>query len=280
MPELPEVETTRRGIAPHVVDRRVERIVVRQRSLRWPIPRRLEREMPGQKVRAVLRRAKYLLLVTDGGTALLHLGMSGRLAVLGDAGEPGPHDHVDLVLSGGAPLLRFTDPRRFGCLLWTRGDPLRHRLLKGIGPEPIATGSGQACPEVTSGEDLWRRSRGRRMAVKNYLLDGRVVAGVGNIYASEALWRAGIHPRRAAGRIARARWDVLVGAIQTTLGDALAAGGTTLRDFREPGGAPGYFAQELAVYGREGEPCPACRSPIRRMVLGQRATYSCSSCQT
>jgi formamidopyrimidine-DNA glycosylase len=269
VPELPEVETTRRALEPALSGRRVERVIVRERRLRWPIPEALERGLAGSTVTAVERRAKYLLLRTERGTALLHLGMSGSLRI-GPNEPPGPHDHLDLVLEAG-PLIRFRDPRRFGSALWCEGDPAEHPLLRHLGPEPLEPGF--------SGSLLHERSRGRRAAVKSFVMDGRVVVGVGNIYASEALHLAGIHPARPAGRIARARYDRLSAAIRQVLGEALEAGGTTLRDFSVGDGTPGYFSRRLRVYGRAGEPCELCGSPLRQRVIGQRASYFCASCQ-
>ncbi|MGD8425521.1 MAG: bifunctional DNA-formamidopyrimidine glycosylase/DNA-(apurinic or apyrimidinic site) lyase [Gammaproteobacteria bacterium] len=270
MPELPEVETTRRGIKPWLEGTAVSGVEVRQRQLRWVVPRRLDRQLPGQKVHGVGRRAKYLLLATAGGTLIIHLGMSGSLRVLKDPPAPGPHDHVDIILSSGR-LLRFNDPRRFGAMLWTTRDPLRHPLLRDLGPEPL---SGEF-----SGAALYAAARGRRVAIKNLIMNAKVVVGVGNIYASEALFRAGIRPSRPAGRISLARMEKLASSIQAVLGDALEAGGTTLRDFTWGDGQPGYFAQQLRVYERAGQPCPVCEAPLKRIVLGQRSTYYCSACQ-
>ena len=271
MPELPEVETTRRGIAPVLEGRRVDALVVRQSRLRWPVPvARLRRELVGQRIEAVSRRAKYLLVRTGHGTALLHLGMSGSLRVLTASTPPGPHDHVDLVLDDGT-CLRLRDPRRFGALLWTRRDPLHHPLLRELGPEPFAT--------AFDGAYLHARAKGRRLAVKPFLMDGHVVVGVGNIYASESLHRAGIDPRRAAGRISRARYQRLADAVREVLDEALVAGGTTLRDYTGGHGEAGWFSIHLAVYGRDGEPCPRCGAPVRGLVLGQRSTFFCPACQ-
>jgi formamidopyrimidine-DNA glycosylase len=270
MPELPEVETTRRGIEPHLCGRLVAHVRVREPRLRWRVPPALSRELPGQRIDAVRRRAKYLLLDTGAGSALLHLGMSGSLRVVREAAPAGPHDHVDIVLDSGRSL-RLTDPRRFGSLLWTRGDPLEHPLLAGLGPEPLEAGF--------DGAGLHARARGRRVAIKPFLMDSRTVVGVGNIYASEALFRAGIHPARSAGRISRARMERLAAAVRDVLEDALRAGGTTLRDYSDVEGAPGYFAQDLRVYGREGLPCVRCGAPLRAIVLGQRSTYYCARCQ-
>lgn len=269
MPELPEVETTRRGIEPHLLGRRIRVVTLRRPDLRWPIPSEIEQLLPGQTVLAVRRRAKYLLLDTDPGSALLHLGMSGSLRVL-DAQTPvGRHDHVDLQLEGGR-LLRFNDPRRFGCLLWQPAGEV-HPLLAGLGPEPLDEGF--------DGAWLHARSRGLRASVKTFLMDQSVVVGVGNIYAAESLFEAGIAPQRAAGRVSLARYEQLAAAVRRILGHAITRGGTTLRDFLAPDGAPGYFEQELLVYGRAGQPCRRCGQSLRHAVLGQRTTVWCPRCQ-
>src|SRR5690625_1554073 len=269
MPELPEVETTGRGIAPYLEGRRIRRVILRRRDLRWPIPDAIEQRLPNQRIDSVARRAKYLLLNTGAGSALLHLGMSGSLRVIDAATPVGKHDHYDLQLDHGR-VLRFNDPRRFGCLLWqATGDT--HPLLARLGPEPLSADF--------DGDHLWRASRGRAAAVKAFLMDQAIVVGVGNIYASEALFRAGIHPARAAGRVSRERYRRLAAAVQDILAYAIERGGTTLRDFIRPDGAPGYFEQELMVYGRAGEPCRHCRTPIRARVLGQRNTFFCPRCQ-
>jgi len=269
MPELPEVETTRRGIAPYVEGRVIERVLLRRGDLRWPIPRAIRTALPGQRVDAVERRAKYLLLHTPAGSALLHLGMSGSLRVLDADTPPRAHDHYDLVLDSGLAL-RFNDPRRFGCLLWQKPGEV-HELLRGLGPEPLS--------QDFDGAWLWTHSRGRSAAVKTFLMDQAIVVGVGNIYASEALFAAGIHPKRAAGSVSRARYANLADEVRRILLHAITRGGTTLRDFLAPDGAPGYFEQELFVYGRAGEPCKVCGTPIRSAVIGQRATYWCARCQ-
>ena len=274
MPELPEVETTRRGIAPHLLGRRVTGVVLRRPDLRWPIPREVNELLPGQRIERVERRAKYLLLHTAAGSALLHLGMSGMLRVLPADTPIGPHDHVDLQLQGDpgalARVLRFTDPRRFGCLLW-QPPGQTHDLLVGLGPEPLT--------DDFDGDLLWQLSRGRKAAVKLFLMDNAVVVGVGNIYASEALFAAGIDPRRAAGSVSRARYARLAAEVKRILAYAIERGGTTLRDFLNPDGAPGYFFRELMVYGRAGEACRVCATPIRQTVLGQRSTFWCPRCQ-
>lgn len=274
MPELPEVETTLRGIAPYLIGRRVTGVTLRRSDLRWPIPREISALLPGQRIDAVERRAKYLLLHTEVGSALLHLGMSGMLRVLPPDAPIGKHDHVDITLertSVQAPrILRFTDPRRFGCLLW-QAPGETHELLASLGPEPLT--------DDFDGELLWRLARGRTAAVKLFLMDNAVVVGVGNIYASEALFAAGIDPRRAAGTISRARYARLAAEVKRILSWAIERGGTTLRDFLNPDGAPGYFFRELNVYGRAGEPCHVCSTPIRQVVLGQRSTFWCPHCQ-
>jgi formamidopyrimidine-DNA glycosylase len=269
VPELPEVETTRRGLAPHLIGRRIVALDIRQPRLRWPIPRTLRTQLPGQRIEGIERRAKYLLVHTEPGSALLHLGMSGSLRVLPASTPIGAHDHVDWRLDSGQ-LLRFTDPRRFGSQLWQpRGRT--HELLAGLGPEPLS--------EAFDGDVLWKRARGRRAAVKLFLMDQAIVVGVGNIYASEALFAAGILPGRAAGGVSRERYARLAAAVKRILAHAIERGGTTLRDFISPDGAPGYFEQELFVYGRAGEPCRVCATPIRASVIGQRSTFHCPRCQ-
>lgn len=269
MPELPEVETTRRGIAPHVIGRRVLACELRRPDLRWPIPAEIAELLPGQRIRDVTRRAKYLLLDVERGSAIFHLGMSGCLRVLPDTTPAALHDHVDLLIEGGS-LLRLTDPRRFGCLLWQSTGEV-HPLLAGLGPEPLS--------EDFYGDYLYRLSRGRRGPVKTFLMDQAVVVGVGNIYAAESLFDAGIDPRRAAGRVSLARYRRLAAAVKGILAHAITRGGTTLRDFLSPDGAPGYFEQELKVYGREGLPCRRCTAPLQGLRLGQRATAFCPRCQ-
>jgi len=269
MPELPEVETTRRGIAPHLIGHRVTALVIRQPRLRWPIPPLLRRKLPGQEIENVERRAKYLLVHTGAGSALLHLGMSGSLRVLPAEVPPQTHDHFDWCLDSGR-ILRFTDPRRFGCLLWQPSGTV-HALLADLGPEPLS--------EAFGGAQLWKMSRGRSAPVKTFLMDQKIVVGVGNIYAAEALFAAGIHPRRAAGSVSLARYLRLADEVKRILAHAIRRGGTTLRDFISPDGVPGYFEQELFVYGRAGEPCKVCGTPIRAIVLGQRSTFYCPRCQ-
>lgn len=269
MPELPEVETSRRGIAPWVEQQRVSGVIVRDRRLRWPVPQDIDRQLPGQVIQSVSRRAKYLLFKTDAGTVMLHLGMTGSVRII-DADEPAAkHDHVDLRFDSGKAL-RFRDPRRFGSLLWT-SNPDEHELLRDLGPEPLSA--------AFNGESLWQKSRGRRVSIKQFIMTPAVVVGVGNIYASEALFKAGIHPRRAAGRISLPRMQTLAEVIKSVLQRAIKAGGTTLRDFYGGDGEPGYFQLQLDAYGREGLPCTVCKKPIRAVVLGQRSTFYCTNCQ-
>lgn len=270
MPELPEVETTRAGIAPHVVGLQIKHVRVRQPKLRWPVPVELRDAIEGRRIESLSRRAKYLLFQVSGGTLLVHLGMSGSLRIV-EAGRPaGVHDHIDIEFVDGR-LLRYTDPRRFGAFLWVQGDPLQHPLLNKLGPEPLE--------ESFSAQYLHEQSSQRKLPVKSFIMDSHVVVGVGNIYANEALFRAGIHPKRAAGRIALPRYECLVKAIKNTLAEAIASGGTTLKDFVGGDGKPGYFKQELKVYGRAGESCIQCGHVLKEIRLGQRSTVFCAACQ-
>ncbi|MFZ5555143.1 MAG: bifunctional DNA-formamidopyrimidine glycosylase/DNA-(apurinic or apyrimidinic site) lyase [Pseudomonadota bacterium] len=270
MPELPEVETARRGIERRLAGHRITGIVVRNPALRWPVPPELATKLPGRRVGSVRRRGKYLLVDCGGGTLILHLGMSGSLRLVPAEVPPTPHEHVDLRLDDGLAL-RLRDPRRFGAVLWTEDDPLRHPLLGRLGPEPLTA--------AFSGETLWRATRGRRAAIKHVLMDSRIVVGVGNIYASEALFRAGVRPGTAAGRLSRARCDRVADAVKATLRAALRGGGTSLRDFVDTDGNLGCFQLRLWVYGRDGEPCRTCGTPIRGRRTGQRSTFYCPSCQ-
>jgi formamidopyrimidine-DNA glycosylase len=269
MPELPEVETTCRGIAPHIIGQRVSRVIVRNPNLRWPVSRRLVTELTGQIIGSVRRRAKYLLLETEAGTAILHLGMSGSLRLIAATEAPRKHDHVDIVFGDSA--LRLTDPRRFGSLHWTRKPAMQHRLISPLGCEPLG--------EEFNGDYLYQRSRSRTVAVKQFIMNSHIVAGIGNIYASEALYMAGIHPQHAAGKVSRKKYWLLAEVIKEVLNDAIDQGGTTLRDFVNGEGKPGYFSQHLNVYGKAGEPCISCRVPIREIRQGQRSTYYCPRCQ-
>ncbi|MDF2446712.1 MAG: DNA-formamidopyrimidine glycosylase [Moraxellaceae bacterium] len=269
MPELPEVETTRLGILPAVAGHRVQRLQVHEPRLRWPVPPELK-AIEGQRIGDVTRRGKYLLLHTKAGTALVHLGMSGSLR-LASPGEPRRlHDHLEISLDSGL-VLRFHDPRRFGCFLWLTTPPAEHPLLVGLGPEPLE--------DDFQGAYLFERSRGRQAPIKSFLMDSHVVVGVGNIYANEALFRAGIHPLRAAGRISACRYEALATAVKEILAYAIQRGGTTLRDFVNGHGEPGYFQLELDAYGRSGEPCHRCQTPMREVRLGGRSTVYCPRCQ-
>jgi formamidopyrimidine-DNA glycosylase len=270
MPELPEVETTRRGIAPALVGHRVVDMIVRDRRLRWPMAADLETAIRHQIVQRVERRAKYILIGFDAGTLIVHLGMSGSLRVLEALVPPRPHDHWDLVLDS-SKALRFHDPRRFGSAHWTSSNPHQHPLLAKLAPEPLSDEFDAAY--------LHRATRHRSVAIKTFIMNSQVVVGVGNIYASEALFRAGISPRRAAGRITRAQALALTHAIKAVLTEAIDVGGTTLRDYVNTDGLPGYFRQRLFVYEREGQPCRTCRTPVKQFVQGQRSTYWCARCQ-
>lgn len=273
MPELPEVETARRGISPHVVNRVIESVVVRDRRLRWPVPRGLEKKLMGRTVEAVNRRAKYLFLEFSDCALMIHLGMSGSLRIVRqDTSPPLPHDHVDIVFDDGS-VLRYRDPRRFGSIHFIDDDRSQHPLLARLGPEPLS--------DAFDGRRLFDLSRKRQAAVKNFIMDSSIVVGVGNIYACEALFRAGVRPTRPAGRISSKRYDSLAQSIKLTLDEAITAGGTTLRDFVNADGQAGYFSQKLDVYGREGEVCVnQCGAEIRRQVIGQRSTFYCVRCQS
>jgi len=270
VPELPEVETTRRGIRRALRGRRIEAFVLKDHRLRWPVDRSLGKVLPGQRVRDVRRRAKYLLIDLDRGTLIAHLGMSGSLRVVPPDAPWLKHDHYELRLDGGR-CLRFNDPRRFGSLHWTTDDPQEHPLLADLGPEPLG--------REFDGDYLAQRAKGRKVAIKQFLMDQRVVVGVGNIYASEALFHAGIHPRRAAGKVSRERLGRLAKAVKKVLSASIRQGGTTLRDYVNADGTPGYFRQKLYVYERDGQPCRHCGTPIRKLAQGQRSTYFCPSCQ-
>ncbi len=269
MPELPEVETTRRGIEPHVLGRRIQHVVLRRPDLRWPIPPEIATTLPGEQIQRVRRRAKYLLLDFEPGSALLHLGMSGSLRVLPTGTPVRTHDHVDFELED-KHVVRFNDPRRFGALLWQPAGTT-HPLLEGLGPEPLS--------DAFDGAWLYARSRGRKASVKTFLMDQAIVVGVGNIYAAEALFAAGIAPLRAAGSVSRARYELLADEVKRILAAAIQRGGTTLRDFISPDGSAGYFAQELSVYGREGERCIRCGAALKHAYIGQRASVWCPKCQ-
>ncbi len=269
MPELPEVEVTRRGISPILEGAIVTAVIVRNPRLRWPVPADLQDRLIGQVIRRIDRRAKYLLFNFDHGTLIVHLGMSGSLRIVEGSPPPGPWDHVELVF--GHRRLRLRDPRRFGAVLWHEGPIESHPLIGHLGVEPFSPAFGGAL--------LHAQSRGRRSAVKVFLMDNTIAVGIGNIYANESLYRAGIHPRTAAGRITLGRYERLCERIRETLSAALSAGGSSLRDFVGGDGQAGYFQQSYTVYGREGEPCRACSTPVRRIVQGQRSTFFCVRCQ-
>jgi formamidopyrimidine-DNA glycosylase len=270
MPELPEVETTRRGLLPAVLGKRIAQVHVYEPRLRWPVPPHFARELEGRTVRAIDRRGKYLIWDCEAGYLLSHLGMSGSLTAIHGTPPRSRHDHVELVFEHGIRV-RFHDPRRFGAMLWIGGRAPRHPLLDKLGPEPLS-------PAFT-GKHLHQRSRGKSVAVKNFIMDASVVVGVGNIYASESLFHAGIAPTLAAGRISLARYERLAAAIVKTLAAAIKAGGSSLRNYVGATGEPGHFQLATMCYGREGLPCRACHAPIRRLVQGQRATYYCARCQ-
>ena len=270
MPELPEVEITCRGIEPHLCGQKIKGLIVRQPELRWPVPGQLGRRIKQACIRQLSRRGKYLLISTDTGTLIIHLGMSGSLCIVKHNAPPGRHDHIDLLLENGARL-RFRDPRRFGAWLWTDKPPETHPLLSRLGPEPLSN--------AFDADYFHCLSRGRKLAIKSLLMDSHAVAGVGNIYANETLFLAGIHPARAAGRISRQRYDKLVSSLKQVLNEAIRQGGTTLRDFTNGEGKPGYFQQSLSVYAQQGKPCPICSTAIRETRTAQRSTFYCPHCQ-
>ncbi len=269
MPELPEVETTRKGISPYAVNKKVSEVIIRNKSLRWPIPDDLPKLIKAKQVKALERRGKYLLFVFGHGTLIVHLGMSGSMRVIPSSEAAEKHDHVDLRFSSQS--LRFNDPRRFGCMLWTSEPIQEHSLIAHLGPEPL--------DDVFSSDYLYQKSRKRSQAIKTFIMDSRIVVGVGNIYANEALFHAGIHPLKATGKITKAQTELLVREIKSVLESAIERGGTTLRDFVGGDGKPGYFAQELSVYGRGGLACVHCSKPLTEKRLGQRSTVYCTACQ-
>ncbi len=270
MPELPEVETTLCGIKPHIDHQLITKVVIRNRSLRWPIPKHLEKTLTGQTIQQLSRRGKYLIIQCDDGSLLLHLGMSGRLRVLNKEVPPAKHDHVDIHFANHK-MLRFTDPRRFGAVLWTEDAPDEHSLLAHLGPEPLTS--------TFSGEYLTSMARSRQIAVKSFIMDGKVVVGVGNIYATEALYQTNIHPEQPAGTLNLQTYNALAAAIKSILKKAIKKGGTTLKDFSQSDGSPGYFSIQLQAYGKTGQPCPRCHTPFEMIRLGQRSTVFCPHCQ-
>lgn len=270
MPELPEVETTRCGLEPHLTGRRIAAVIVRNAQLRFPVIPELERLLPGLVIRGIARRGKYLLLDCGQGWLILHLGMSGSLRILPAATPVEKHDHFDLVLESGF-CMRLRDPRRFGAVIWAETDPMRHSLLAKLGVEPLTADF--------DGLWLYRVTRGKKTNIKQTLMDGHLVVGVGNIYANEALFRAGIKPMHAASRLGQERCNRLARTVKEVLEQAIAAGGSSLRDFVDSSGRPGYFQQQYFVYGRAGEPCHICGNPIRLLRQGQRSTFYCALCQ-
>jgi formamidopyrimidine-DNA glycosylase len=268
MPELPEVEVTRQGIEPHLVGRAIVSVAVREPRLRWPVPAAV-RALAGREIRAVRRRGKYLLIDCGDGHLIVHLGMSGSLRLVDAGSAPGKHDHVDLGV--GARLLRLRDPRRFGAVLWTTGPPEQHPLLRHLGIEPLS--------RALDGAQLHALTRASRVRIKPFLMDGKRIVGVGNIYASESLFLAGVDPRRPAGRLSARECALLSASIKRTLRTAIRAGGSSLRDFVGSDGSEGYFQRRAWVYDRAGEKCRRCGTPVRKIVQGQRATYFCARCQ-
>lgn len=270
MPELPEVETSRRGIEPHILNQTVDDVVIRQHRLRWPIPRKLPEYLKGHSIKSVNRRGKYLLLEMSTGTLIIHLGMSGSLRICEHDRAFDKHDHFDLVLSNNK-LLRLRDPRKFGCVLWTNQAIEKHKLFSKLGPEPLGN--------EFDGDILFQKSRKRSCSIKSLIMNSHIVVGIGNIYACESLFLAGINPKRKAGSVSKARCHLLATSIKQVLNASIEQGGTTLRDFSREDGKPGYFAQKLYVYGRAGENCQNCGSMIKQFTQQGRSTFYCSHCQ-
>lgn len=270
MPELPEVETTLRGIKRHIIGCNITDVIVRHPRLRWPVPADLKSKIKGHTLKAISRRAKYLLFTFDVGTLILHLGMSGKLRILDSELPPQKHDHVDIYFDNNK-YLRFTDPRRFGALLWTDEDPANHVLLASIGVEPLST--------AFNGDYLFVRASGRKVPVKSFIMDSKIVAGVGNIYATEALFEACIRPQTPAGKISLKQYEALASAIKSILKNAIEKGGTTLKDFMKSDGSPGYFSIELQAYGHAGKACPRCGATLKSARIAQRSTVYCAKCQ-
>lgn len=275
MPELPEVETTLRGIQPKTEGQHIQKLIVRNPKLRWPVEAHLTETLPGKKLSKISRRAKYLLLtLTDDkgreSHLILHLGMSGNLRVLPQNTPHQKHDHIDVLFDNGF-MLRYHDPRRFGAFLWTDEPIMAHPLLTHLAPEPLS--------EEFNTDQLFQHMKGKTSAIKAIIMNNRYAVGVGNIYANESLFLSGIHPQTPANKLTRAQTDSLVSNIKQVLAKAIEQGGTTLKDFLTPDGKPGYFKQELNVYGRQGEACPVCATPIVRITQNQRASYFCPQCQ-
>lgn len=270
MPELPEVETTLRGIKPHILNRQITSISVRNPSLRWPVPvNSLKDNLVSNSFLSIRRRGKYLILESLKGFVLIHLGMSGCLRIFDNNSAPEKHDHIDVCFDDNS-ILRYTDPRRFGSFLWTE-EPESHVLINKLGPEPLGN--------EFSGTHLFKKSRKKKMPVKNFIMDSQVVVGVGNIYASEALFLAGIRPKKNAGKVSYDQYESLASEIRNLLNKSIEKGGTTLRDFVGGDNKPGYFKQQLNVYGRSGEECKVCRSILKNLKIGQRGSVYCPKCQ-
>lgn len=270
MPELPEVETTVRGIENHLIGKTIKKVILRTDKLRWPIPKILIKQLKNQSINSVERRAKYIFINTNNGTIIIHLGMTGSLRVIDTKTPVQKHEHVDIKLNNGK-VLRYKDARKFGCVLWTDNDPHQHELITRLGPEPLS--------KDFNADYLFTSTRGRTSAIKTHIMNQAIVVGIGNIYASEALFKAGIHPTKAAHRVSKEKLKLLVKTSKQTLKAAIKQGGTTLQDYINADGAPGYFAIKLKVYGREGEPCTVCDKPIKAKVIGQRNSFYCTNCQ-
>lgn len=270
MPELPEVETTRRGIEPHILNNKIKTIILRRENLRWPIPVEIKNTFASQRIQQLTRRSKYLLLQAKPGTLILHLGMSGSLRIVEHNTPVNKHDHVDIIFTHGI-CLRFTDPRRFGCLLWTAADPLQHPLLKSLGVEPLS--------KLFNVDYLFQQTRKRNVSIKQLLMNSHIVVGIGNIYANEALFAAGIRPIKIAKKLTKAQCKLLVLSVKTILRHAIKAGGTTINDFRQSDGKPGYFQQKLLVYKCSGKNCSRCQNLIKHKVIGGRSSFYCLKCQ-
>ena len=269
MPELPEVETTRLGISPWIIGKKIKKVIIRERRFRWKIQDDLEKKLEGKKIQSIKRRAKYLIFDTDCGSAIIHLGMSGSLRIIKDTESPNKHDHVDFLLNNGMGL-RLHDPRRFGSLLWTK-DVSSHFLFLKLGVEPLSKDFTETYLNL--------KAKKRRVPIKQFIMNAHIVVGIGNIYASESLFHAGINPKIQTGRISKKRFSILVKSIKNILESAIKAGGTTLRDYYKTDGDPGYFKQYLHVYGRKGKPCHICKRTISSVTIGQRSTFYCKNCQ-
>jgi len=271
MPELPEVETTRRGIIPHICQQKVQKVDIRKYDLRWPITANMPDLLTGETLNDISRRGKYLLLEFAHGTALIHLGMTGSMRILDTDKVPDKHDHFDLHFANGK-ILRYNDPRRFGAFLWAGADPYQHKLMQSLGVEPLT--------DDFNADFIYQASRTRKTAVKQFVMDAHLVVGVGNIYANEALFMAGIHPKRAADKISYKRYKLLTTCIKDVLQRAIKQGGTTLQDFSQVDGKPGYFTQQLQVYGRAGEPCNNCGEALKEIRQAGRSSVFCKNCQS